>query len=396
MINKVVMPKTGQTMETGTIVSWKAQVGDTVKKGDILLEIETDKATLEIEAFHSGQLKAIVAEEGREVPIEAVIALIGDESDTVDDGLIASLSGQGVAPQTSSATPTSEPAQASTAPASTGKVKISPRAKKLAEKLGVDITQLPGTGNGGRIVEKDVHQAGDGQPQAAAASPAPVPAGQGEFVPANRLRKLTAEKMIQSKQQIPCFYLNVKADVTDLFDRRQKANRTAAAKISFNDYIINAIGQALVKHPHMTGQWTGDGIKLAESFGVGLAISSSDGLVAPVVQNVETKSLEDIAVATQDLIDKAQTNKLAPTDLEGASITLSNLGMMGIDEFIPIVVPGQASILGVGRINDQCVPQMGGMRVQKIMSMTLSVDHRVVDGVYAAQFLNEIVGILEG
>ena len=394
MISKVVMPKTGQTMETGTIVSWRAKVGDLVKKGDILLEIETDKTTLEIDSFHTGQLKAIVVNEGEEAPIEAVIALIGDEADTVDEKMLADIknpsASQTPAPETSQAASTQTTAAPSAAPPRKGKIKISPRAKKLAEKLGVDTSTITGTGPGGRILEKDVQQAAGSTP---APSAAPV-AGLGELIKFNRMRKLTAEKMIQSKKEIPCFYLNVKADVTNLFDRRQKDNLTAQTKISFNDYVIEAIGKALVKYPEMTGQWTGDGIQLAQSFGVGLAIASTVGLVAPVVQNVDQKSVEQIATDTRALIENANASQLKPDDLKNASITLTNLGMMGIDEFIPIVVPGQASILGIGRITDQYVPKMGTIATRKIMSMTLSVDHRVVDGAYASEFLSTIVALI--
>ena len=390
MIQKVVMPKTGQTMETGTIIAWRAKVGDHIKKGDILLEIETDKANLEIESFHTGEIKAIIAEEGAEVPIEAVIALIGDASDTVDDALIASFRTQPTTPPsappvTTQAPPTSGSAAA---PARKGRgPKISPRARRLAEKLGVEWQTLTGTGPAGRIVEHDVEQAAAG---GEAKAPAAATGRSGERIAANRIRQLTAERMAASKRDIPCFYLNVKTDVTNLLQRRKVDNESADAKIAIHDYVLEAMAQALVQFPHLTGQWTGDGIQLATSIDVGLAIDTDQGLVAPVVRDADKKTTQEFASATRALIDKANAGKLQPTDFDGASITLSNLGMFGIDEFIPIVVPGQASILGIGRTSDQLRPTSSGHEVRKVMSMTLSVDHRVADGVYAAKFLNAI------
>ena len=391
MINKIVMPKTGQTMETGTIVAWRVKTGDTVKKGDIILDIETDKATLEIESFYSGQIKAIIADVGQEVPIEQTIALIGDESDTVDNAYITSL--------TKSAAPVGQSQQNSPSAqtqhkevsldANVADIKISPRAQKLAEKLGIDYTKLAKARSGQRIVEKDIQEAAASQPAAS-----PSCEDNGKFIPANRLRKIIAEKMTKSKREIPCFYLNVKADVTSMVERRRVMNITAKNKVSFNDFIIQAVGKALVKYRNMTGQWTGDGIQLAESINIGLAISTNDGLVAAVVHDVDRKTIEQVNADAAELINKARANALLPTDLEGASITLSNLGMLGIDEFIPIVIPGQASILGVGKITDKIVTENGGTSAHKIMSMTLAVDHRVVDGAYAAEFLNCIAETL--
>ena len=375
MINKMVMPKTGQTMETGTIVDWKIKVGDVVKKGDIIMEIETDKATLEIESFHNGQVKAILAEVGDEVPIEEVIALIGDQDDVVDDQLIASVKGQtGSSPISASAPAAPEASPASTDTPSTPSTKkgprISPRAKKIAREKGIDISTITGTGPGGRITEKDVLVTMQTQ-------------STGDFIPANRIKKITAERMLESKRQIPCFYLNVKVDASALAGKRQKA-KAAGQKVSYNDYIIEAVGKALVAYPEMTGQWTGDGIRLAQSKNAGLAISTDEGLVAPTIYDIDKKTAQQISDDTQQLIEKAKAGKLEPTDLEGACITVSNLGMLGIDEFIPIVIPGQASILGVGRIS-----------ADNKMSMTLSVDHRVADGAYAARFLNCIAENLQ-
>jgi len=275
----------------------------------------------------------------------------------------------------------------------------SPRAKKLASDLGVDINTVKGTGPGGKITEQDVQDAAGGKPAQVAAPATPTaPATEtklGATVPLNRLQKITAERMLKSKREIPCFYLTVKADVTGLVELRTRANQSDDVKVAYNDFIIKAVATGLEKYPIMTGQLDGETIKLADSIGVGLAISVPDGLVAPILKDVNKKDVRQIARDSQALIERARVNKLAPTDVEGGCITVSNLGAFGIDNFIPIVVPGQCSILGVGRITDTCVPDNGNIMVRKLMNMTLSVDHKVANGAYAAQFLDFVRKLLE-
>jgi len=217
----------------------------------------------------------------------------------------------------------------------------------------------------------------------------------GQKIPMNRLQKLTAERMLKSKREIPCFYLTVQVDVTDLVELRVKLNKNSDVKISYNDFIIKSVATALVKHPLMTGQLEGETIKLSESINVGLAISVPDGLVAPILKDVNNKDVKQIARDSKALIEKARSDKLALTDLEGGCTTVSNLGASGVDSFIPIVVPGQCSILGIGRITDTCVPDGGNILVRKLMNMTLSVDHKVANGAYAAKFLDFVRKQLE-
>jgi pyruvate dehydrogenase E2 component (dihydrolipoamide acetyltransferase) len=273
----------------------------------------------------------------------------------------------------------------------------SPRAKKLAGELDVDLTALTGTGPAGKITEQDVREAAASKSTKPAkptpAAPAEVKLG--ATVPLNRLQKITAERMLRSKREIPCFYLTVKADVTDMVELRTKLNQTGDVKISYNDFIIKAVATGLEKYPIMTGQLEGQAIKLASSIHIGLAISVPDGLVAPILKDVNKKNVKQIARDNQALVERARSNKLAPTDLEGGCITVSNLGAAGIDSFIPIVVPGQCSILGIGRITDTCVPDNGNIMVRKLMNMTLSVDHKVANGAYAAQFLDFVRKLLE-
>ena len=273
----------------------------------------------------------------------------------------------------------------------------SPRAKKLAGELGVDLATITGTGPGGKITEQDVKQAADSKSAAPAAPAAAAPAEVklGATVPLNRLQKITAERMLKSKREIPCFYLTVKADVTKLVNLRTELNAASDVKISYNDFIIKAVATGLERYPIMTGQLAGETIKLYETINIGLAISVPDGLVAPILKDVNKKDVKQIARDGKALIERARNNKLAPTDLEGGCITVSNLGAFGIDNFIPIVVPGQCSILGIGQIADTCVPDNGNIMVRKLMNMTLSVDHKVANGAYAAQFLDFVRKLLE-
>ncbi|GAG28572.1 unnamed protein product, partial [marine sediment metagenome] len=232
----------------------------------------------------------------------------------------------------------------------------SPRAKKLAKKLGVNLAEITGTGPAGKITEQDVKEAAEKPTERVVAA---AEAKLGATIPVNKLQKLIAKRMLKSKREIPCFYLTVKADVTDLVELRTKLNETGDVKISYNDFIIRAVAIGLEKFPIMTGQLEGDTIKLTDTINIGLAVSAPNGLIVPVVKDAHKKDVKQIAADTQALIEKAQNERLLLTDLEGACITVSNLGGFGIESFIPIVIPGQCSILGIGRITDTCVPDNG-------------------------------------
>jgi pyruvate dehydrogenase E2 component (dihydrolipoamide acetyltransferase) len=404
--NVVKLPQLGQTMEEGTIVSCKVKPGDDVKKGTIIFEIETDKATLEMESPASGFVKNILVQQGQTVPVGEPVMILAGKDDQVPQSFIDSLKGGAAAPApaVSQAAPVAQPVSQQAAPAAAepaGRAIASPRAKKLAEQLGVNLASVKGTGPGGRITEDDVQNASSAKPAktAATAPAAAKPAGPtvklGQTVPLNRLQKITGQKMLQSKKEIPCFYLSVKADMTKLVEYRTKFNETSPVKVAYNDFIIRAVAMGIENFAIMAGQLDGETIKLANSVGIGLAISVPDGLVAPIIKDVQKKNVTQIAKDSQTLIEKARNNKLAPDDLSGGCITVSNLGAFGIDSFIPIVVPGQCSILGVGQISDTCVPNNGGIAIRKLMSMTLSVDHKVANGAYAAQFLDFVRKTLE-
>jgi len=407
MAKEVRLPQLGQTMEEGTIVDCRVKVGDEVKKGDVIFDIETDKATLEMESPADGFVKHILAEIDQTLPVGAPILVLGEKDEEVPQSFVDSLAaGAPAASAAEAATAASpsetasvaEPARPEPEPVKrAGKIMASPRAKKLATELGVDLAIVAGTGPAGKITEQDVKAAVNTEKRLAPGFTPGVQeiAKHGETIPLNRLQKITAEKMLKSKREIPCFYLTVRADVTDLVELRAKLNQTGDVRISYNDFIIKAVATGLEKYPIMTGQLAGDNIELAETINIGLAIAVPDGLVAPIVKDVNKKDVKQIARDSQVLIEKARSNKLALTDLEGGCITVSNLGALGIESFTPIVVPGQCSILGIGKITDTCVPDNGNILVRKLMNMTLSVDHKVANGAYAAQFLDFVRKLLE-
>jgi len=406
MAKEIKLPQLGQTMEEGTVVNCLVKVGDEIKKGDVIFEIETDKATLEMESPFGGFVKHILAKVDQTLLVGAPMMILGEKDENVPQSYVDSLLGVKSAPGSPAvpAAPTAEPAKAAPEPAKpAGKIMASPRAKKLADELGVDLATLKGTGPAGKITEVDIQKAAEAKSAkpapAAKAAPAPTAtAGEarlGATIALNRLQRITAERMLKSKQEIPCFYLTVKADVTNLVARRAEINATGDVKVSFNDFIIKAVATALEKYPIMTGQLAGNAIKLADAIHVGLAISVPDGLVAPLVKDVNKKSLKQIARDSQALVERARNDKLDLSDLEGGCTTVSNLGAFGIESFIPIVVPGQCTILGVGKITDTCVPDNGNILVRKLMNMTLSVDHKVANGAYAAQFLDFVRTLLE-
>jgi pyruvate dehydrogenase E2 component (dihydrolipoamide acetyltransferase) len=394
MAREVRLPQLGQTMEEGTVVGCMVSVGDEVKKGDIIFEIETDKATLEMESPADGFVKNILAEVGQTLPVGGALMILGEMNEQVPQSFAESLKSSVPAVEAKPPAPPAETAKLQPEPKKLiDKVKASPRAKKLAEELDVDITTVTGTGPAGRITEEDVKKAALQKPQAIVTDVSKIMLG--AAIPLTKNQKLVAERMVKSKREIPCFYLTVKADVTRLVQLRTKLNETSETKISYNDFIIRAVAMGLKKFPLMTGRIEGDIMKLADTINIGLAVSTPNGLIVPVVKNADEKNVKQIAADTQILIEKAQNEKLKLTDLEGACITVSNLGGFGIESFIPIVIPGQCSILGVGRITDTCVPDNDGYEVHKLVSLTLSVDHKVANGVYASQFLDLVRRLLD-
>ena len=413
MAKEVRLPKLGQTMEEATIIDCMVKVGDEVKKGDVLFEIETDKATLDVESPCDGFVKYILADTDQTLPVGEPLLVFGEKDEDVPQSFVDSLKSIATAKASpAAAIPPAEPAKTQPQPEKkTDKVvapprpserRGSPRAKRLARELGVGLATITGTGPGGKITEQDVKKAAAGKLSVPTVSLEEAELGQ--IIPLTKKQKLTAERMLKSKREIPCFYLTIKPDVTDLVELRTKMNQTgevnptpprSGVKISYNDFIIRAVAIGLEKFPVMTGQLAGDAIELAEVINIGLAISTPEGLIVPVIKDVSKKNVAAIARETGALIEKANSNKLLLTDLEGGCITISNLGAFGVESFIPIVMPGQCSTLGIGQITDTCVPNNGDIIVRKLMSMTLSVDHRIANGAYAARFLDFVKKLLE-
>jgi pyruvate dehydrogenase E2 component (dihydrolipoamide acetyltransferase) len=392
MAREVKLPKLGQTMEEGTVVNCLIKTGDEVKRGDVIFEIETDKATLEMESPADGFVKHIFVGVNQTLPVGALMLLIGDKDEEISQNFLGSLTAETAEHAEKKQNNISSAVSANSAVKSETPTRIiaSPRAKKLAEELGVDLAKVTGTGPAGKITEDDVKKA------ASQKAPAPVSSVDevklGDTIPLTKKQRITAERMVESKRNIPCFYLSLRANVTDLVELRSKLNEAGTIKIAYNDFIVRAVALALQKFPIMTGQMVGDTVKLAETINIGLAVSTAGGLIVPVIKDAHKMDVKQIASVTKDLIEKALSEKLLLTDLEGACITISNLGAFGIESFIPVVIPGQCSILGIGRITDTSVPNKGD---RKLMNMTLSVDHKVVNGDYAAQFLDLVKKLLE-
>ena len=391
MAKEIKLPKLGQTMEEGTVVNCMIKPGSEVKRGDVIFEIETDKATLEMESPADGFVKHILVAVGQTLPVGAPMLIIGDKDEEVPFYTTQTTSQApnfmlGVNPQDNSGDLQETSA---VKPESSGRVMASPRAKKLAEELGVDLAAVTGTGPSGKITEDDIKKAASQKTPAPAATAGQIKLG--SAIPLTKKQRITAERMVESKRTIPCFYLSLRADVTDLVELRSKLNESGQ-KIAYNDFIVRAVALALQKFPIMTGQMAGDTVKLADTINIGLAVSTPAGLIVPVIKDAHKMDVKQIVAVTKDLIEKALNEKLLLTDLEGACITISNLGAFGIESFIPVVIPGQCSILGIGRITDTTVPKKGD---RKLLSLTLSVDHKVVNGDYAAQFLDFVKKQLE-
>jgi len=354
MAKAVRLPKFGETMDSGVIVDCKIALGDEVKKGDVIFEIETDKVTLEIESTGSGFVKAVLAKPEQSVSVGDALVVLGRKDEEVTQDFIDSL-----------------------------------KAEAGEKELKNQTTQSVQGGRGSQeITRADLKESSVAESDVGEIRP-------GGKVRLTRMQRLTAERMLESKRQIPCFYLNVEVDVTELVAVRKRLNEKAGMKISYNDFLIKAAAMGIEKVPIMSGQVEDEFIRLADSINVGLAVSGPRGLVVPVIKNVPKKSIEQIAKQADELVEKAKEGKLELSDIEGACITISNLGGFGVDSFIPIVIPGQCSIAGVGRIRDVFEAEREEESHRKKMSINLSVDHKVANGSQASQFLDLVRRFLQ-
>ena len=383
------------TMEEGTIVSWFVKVGDTVKSSEMIADVETDKATMELENFEKGEVLYLLPE-GTTVPVETAIAVIGKKGEDFQDLLKEAPAA--AAPTPAAAAP-SAPAASSTPSASApvastsnnGRVFASPLAKSMAEDKGINLETVTGSGDNGRIIKKDIENYTPG----AAASTAAVGVESYDEVPVSQMRKTIAKRLAESKFTAPHFYLTKEIKMDAVLSARKRMNEYTENRISINDIIIKATAVALKSHPNVNSSWLGDKIRRNHHVHIGVAVAIDDGLLVPVVRFADSKSLSQIGAEVRELAGKAKTKELQPKDWEGNTFTISNLGAFGIDEFTAIVNPPDACILAIGSSKETVIVENGEMRAGHVMKVTLSCDHRAVDGVTGANFLQTFADLLE-
>ena len=414
-INAIVitMPKMSDTMQEGTIASWLKKVGDDVKSGEIIAEVETDKATMELESYDDGVLLYIGVEAGDSVAVDGVIAVIGEKGADYETLLKAQKSESSEAPEESKAEAPAEPKKeeeskakaepsASNAPGTTAdgdRMKISPLARKMAEDKGIDIRSVSGSGDGGRVIKRDVENfvpaaaPQGGQAVGAAAPGLGVESFKEEKV--SQMRKAIAKRLGESKFGAPHFYVTMEINMDKSIEARKSMNEISPVKISFNDMVIKATAAALRQHPKVNSSWLGDKIRYNDHIHIGMAVAVDEGLLVPVIRFADSLSLSQISTQAKSLGGKAKTKELQPKDWEGNTFTISNLGMFGVDEFTAIINPPDACILAVGGIKETVIVKDGQMQIGNLMKVTLSCDHRVVDGSIGAAFLITLKNLLE-
>ncbi|WMI81779.1 dihydrolipoamide acetyltransferase family protein [Anaerotignum sp. MB30-C6] len=406
MAFEVKMPQLGLTMEEGTVTRWVKQEGDAVKAGDVILEITTDKLTSEVESEHDGTLLKIVAQEGEDIPVKGLLAYIGEAGEEVGG---AEATPEAAAPAAVEAPVVAAPAAATPAPVVTanGRIRISPLARKTAAKMGVDYANIKGTGPAGRIVQKDILAAAENAPVAAVAAPAAAPApvataGSVDLMEGDEveklsgMRKVVAERMSQSRREIPSVTQNVKIDVTDLMKFRKKINADLGVKYSVNDFILKAVAKALKNNKHILVTLDGDKIIKRAHVNIGMAVALDDGLIVPVLKDIDKMSLEEVSATAKDLAERARTNKLNMDEYKGSTFSISNLGMFGVETFDPIINQPDSGILGVCAAQDELVmDDEGNISKRQFMRISFTFDHRLIDGATAAKFELAVKELLE-
>jgi pyruvate dehydrogenase E2 component (dihydrolipoamide acetyltransferase) len=411
----VTMPKMSDTMEEGVIANWLKKVGDVLKPGDIIAEVETDKATMELENYEKGTLLYLATENGGSVPVDGLLYVIG-EAGANYEALVAQFKGGGASTpaKTEEKTTIATNGQAKTeekteiiVETANGRIKVSPLAKKLAQDKGINLSQVKGTGEGGRIVKKDIESfVPSAKPSETttktetktAVASSTVSFGQESFeeIPVTQMRKTIAKRLAESKFTAPHFYLTMEINMDEAMKSREQINAMIAPnKISFNDMVVKAAAIALRQHPAVNSSWLGDKIRINHHVHIGIAVAVDEGLLVPVVRFADQKTLTQISAETKDLAGKAKNKKLQPADWAGNTFSISNLGMFGIDEFTAIINPPDACILAVGAIKQTGVVKDGQLVIGNVMKVTLSCDHRVVDGASGAAFLKTLKDLLE-
>lgn len=417
----ITMPRLSDTMEEGTVASWLKQVGDSVEEGDILAEIETDKATMEFESFYSGTLLHIGIPQGGSAPVDSVLAIIGPAGTDVS----AVLSGGPVVPQKETVSNTAEVAapaasvstetvaseQTSSISASGARIFASPLAKKLAADKGIDLQMIKGSGEMGRIIRRDVESAQVSTTSVAAAvasSPSTevvkpsipatiLPSGveHKETVKNSQMRKVIAKRLAESKFSAPHYYLTIEVEMDEAKSARAQINQLPDMKVSFNDMVLKASAMALLKHKQVNTTWSDDATIINHHVHLGVAVAVEDGLVVPVIKHADQLSFSQLGATVKDMAGRARNKKLTPAEMEGSTFTVSNLGMFGIEEFTSIINQPNSAILSVGAIVDKAVVRDGAVVVRSMMKLTLACDHRTIDGATGAQFLQTLKTYLE-
>jgi pyruvate dehydrogenase E2 component (dihydrolipoamide acetyltransferase) len=394
----IKLPRMSDTMEEGTIVSWFVKVGDTVKSSEMIADVETDKATMELENFEKGEVLYLL-EEGATVPVETAIAVIGKKGEDFQHFLEAAPESAAEPAKETTPAPVEETAPSAAPVAATpaasvsssGRVFASPLAKKMAEDKGISLDTVTGTGDNGRITKKDIENYTPG----AVMSNAAVGVESFEDVPISQMRKTIAKRLAESKFSAPHFYLTKEIKMDAALAARKRMNEYTESRISINDIIVKATAVALKSHPNVNSSWLGDKIRRNHHVHIGVAVAIDDGLLVPVVRFADSKSLSQIGAEVRELAGKAKTKELKPQDWEGNTFTISNLGAFGIDEFTAIVNPPDACILAIGSSKETVIVENGEMRPGHVMKVTLSCDHRAVDGVTGANFLQTFADLLE-
>ena len=405
----VTMPRLSDTMEEGTVASWLKKVGDEVKEGDILAEIETDKATMEFESFNAGTLLYIGLKEGESAKVDSLLAIIGPKgtdvsgiaqnfsastsSEAKEDAPKAEVKDTPKAADPVKETPKAVESQSLDTPE--GRIFVSPLAKKMADEKGINLSQVKGSGENGRIVKRDIENF---TPAASVAAVGKfVPSGQEDFdeKPNSQMRKVIAKRLSESKFSAPHYYLNVEFDMDNAIAFREQYNTLPNTKISFNDMVVKACALALKQHPQVNSQWFADKMRLNNHVHIGVAVAVEDGLVVPVLKFANEQSLPQINAAVKDYAVRARNKKLTPQEMEGSTFTVSNLGMFGIESFTSIINQPNSAILSVGAIIQKPVVKQGQVVVGNTMKLTLACDHRTVDGATGAQFLQTLRGYIE-
>ena len=421
----ITMPRLSDTMTEGVVAKWHAKIGDQITEGMLLAEIETDKATMDFEAFpgQEGVLLYVGVQEGQTAPVDAILAILGAAGEDVS-ALVAGGATAAKADASPTEVPAPEPAAASapapvshsapvpaqpsanpvaaaslnaTAP-SDARLKASPLARSLASEHGLSIASIQGTGDGGRITKSDVERSltlATVEPNAVSAAAVSYPSSGYVDTPVSQMRKTIAKRLAESKFTAPHFYLTIAVDMSAATAARAEINKEGDVKISYNDLVVKSVAKALKKHPAVNSAWMGDSVRTNFDVHVGIAVAVEDGLLVPVVRHADAKGLAEISAEVRGFAMKAKEKKLQPSDWSGNTFTISNLGMFGIEEFTAIINPPDAAILAVGGVQDVPVVKNGQVQAGQVMKMTLSCDHRVIDGVTGAAFLNTVKGYLE-